>query len=607
MHKLRQTGLRLLILVLISGLGVLLPVIAASTVHAPSTERVKPLPKVRIAVLAYRGTERAKQRWGATIDYLNQQIPDYRFDAIPMNLAELDQAVVEGSVDFAITNAGQHVRVGSKYGMSWLATLKSRQHQGRGPVIGSALVVRSDSSYRSLDDLRHAHIGAVSPLAFGGAQIYWGELASKGLRPESFFAQTKFSGYPVDALAFWVRDELVDAAVVPACLLETLDQEGLITLSDFRVIDPISHSGFNCQTSSQLYPNWSFSKLKATPAELAGKVVRALLIMPADSTPARDAGSLGWTAPVSSFDIHQLYQRLNIHPWQEPWWQELRRWVLQNWQWSLALVLGVLVGFGHHLWVQLTMQRRTLQLLQANDELRDRQQQLEHAQRVAILGELSSNLAHELNQPLTAINSFSEGGIVRLKTAATPPDLTDLLSRIRAEAQRGAQIIHRIRSFARKEPAQRIRTDLVALIQETLQLLDYELKKLPLTLELSLPSAPLQMAVDPVEIQQLLVNLIRNGIEAMENSPLPHRLIISCQQTSDGGGLISIQDSGKGTSGASVEELFKPFYSTKPQGLGLGMSICRRIAEAHDGSIEMQSVTTGGTRVICSLGGKTHE
>lgn len=571
---------------------------AASATPVASAD---PSAEVRIAVLAFRGTERAERRWVATMAYLGERIPDYRFRAIPMALAELDRAVAAGGIDFVITNTGQYIRTGSKQGMSWLATLKSRKHRGLGSVVGSALVVRQDSSYRTLKDLRHARLGAVSPQAFGGAQIYWGEVVARGYRPDAFFGNIRFSGFPVDALAFWVRDGLVDAAVLPACLLETLDEEGVVAASEFRVIDPIPHPGFNCQASSRLYPNWSISTLKSTSAELAGQVVSALLLMPADSAAAQSAGSRGWTAPVSSYDIHQLYRRLDIHPWQEPWWQDLRRWVLHNWQWSLALLAAMLLGLGHHLWVQLMVQRRTRELQTANHELMDRQRQLEHAQRVAILGELSSDLAHELNQPLAAINSYAEGGIVRLRAATGRPDLSGLLVRISAEAQRGGHIIQRIRGFALKEPARRERVELSALIRETLKLLDYELKKQHLELELKLLDAPLLASLDPVEIQQLLVNLIRNAMEAMAACPQPHRLRVGCQRQATGEIQISVEDTGKGVDQTQLEMLFKPFFSTKSQGLGLGLSICRRIVEAYDGEITMRLGASGGTQVVCTL------
>ncbi len=563
--------------------------------------------ELKVAVLAYRGTERALQRWASTMDYLSDQVAGYRFRAVPMNLTQLDLAVEQGDIDFAITNSGQYVRVGSKHGMSWLATLKSARHQGRERVIGSALVVRADSSYETLDDLYQAKLGAVNPLAFGGFQIYWGEMVKQGQQPESFFSEIKFSGFPVGALAFWVRDGLVDAAVLPACLLEKLSEEGILQAADYRVIEPRTVAQFNCQTSTELYPNWSFSKLRSTSSDIAEHVARALLQLPADSKPVQDAEALGWTAPVSSYDIHRLYQQLKIHPWQQPWWQSVYSWLLRNWHWSLAIVVLMLAGLLHHLWVQWLVHKRTRELHQVNQDMQQQQQLLEHAQRVAILGELSSDLAHELNQPLAAINSYAEGGIVRIDPAADDQGIAGLLGRISREAQRGGSIIERIRGFARRDRIERTPTDLRLLLQETLSLLDYELNKYTLTLKLELPEQPLVIAVDGIQIQQLLVNLIRNALEAMAASDADHVLRIALSSTADGAVLIEVEDSGVGLGDIAVQTLMKPFYSTKADGLGLGMAICKRIVEAHDGDIKMQPASQGGTRVSCRISGVEHD
>lgn len=556
---------------------------------------------LRIAVLAYRGSERAERRWATTADYLEQRIPGRRFEVLPMDLPALDRAVLEGGVDFAITHAGQFVRLGSRHGMRWLATLRSRRHPGRGPVIGSALLVRADAPYLELAGLEHATLGAVDPLAFGGFQIYRGELEAQGVRAERFFDEIRFSGFPVEALVYWVRDRQVDAAVVPACLLEQLGEEGLVDPDDFRVLDAREVPGFDCRTSSRLYPNWSFSALRDTPPALAAAVTQALLAMPADDPAARDAGSLGWTASVGSDAIHRLFQRLEIHPWQEPWWQGLQRWLRRNTAWGLSLLLLMAAGLGHHIWVQLQVQRRTRALQAANAALLDRQQELAHAQRVAILGELASGLAHELNQPLAAIHSYAEGGLVR-GDAERRRDLPGLLERIRREARRGSDIIERIRDFARGETPPRRPTDLLALIDETCTLLDHELRRGGVMLRRDLPGTTLIARVDPVAIQQLLVNLMRNAIEAMAGTPV--RVLTVAAQALPGGAVeLRVADTGIGGDPGKLTALFEPFRSTKPGGLGLGLSISRRIAAAHGGEITLTPNDAGGLVARCILQG----
>lgn len=563
--------------------------------------------EIKVGVLAFRGTEKAWQRWQPTMDYLSKAISGTRFKMIPLSLSELDNAVIKEKVDFVVTNPGQYVRIGSKYGMSWLATLKSRRHHGSNHVIGSTLLVKASSSYKDLSALRNQVVAAVDPLAFGGFQVYWGELAKQEIDPKSYFSQIKFSRFPVDVLMYWVRDNTVAGAIVPTCLMEKMHEEGLIDIHEFRVLDKKRHKNFNCQSSSQLYPNWSFAKLRNTSSVLAEKIAKALLSMDADSKAATASGSFGWTTPVSTYDIHQLYQRLNIHPWQEVWWQVAWRWMLVNWQWGVVFVSLIFVGFMHHLWVQVLVNRRTHELEELNAELFHQQQQLEHAQRIAILGELSSELAHELNQPLAAINSYAEGGAVRLRKTQNHHDLVGLLDKISSEAQRSGKIIQRIRRFAKKEGPVNHVTDIAQLINETLLLLQVELRKSNIELMLFLPKEIIKLNVDPIEIQQVLINLIRNSIDALANIKGERQIQLKVRIDEDGQVEFKMIDNGPGIDEAISDQLFLPFFTTKKHGMGLGMSICKRIIESHHGHIWFENNPSGGSIFSFTLLGNSDD
>lgn len=560
---------------------------------------------MKVAVLAFRGDKAATDRWSSTMKYLSSNVEGYDFLAIPMDLQQLDQAVINGSVDFAITNSGQFVRMGTKHGMSWLATLTSRRHEGRIHVIGSALAVRADSKFKTLNDLRGESLGAVSPLAFGGFQVYWGEMAKADLHPSGFFSEIRFSQFPVDALVYWVRDQQVSAAVLPACLLETMAAEGLIRLSDYRVIDIKAFENFSCQASTSLYPNWSFSNLKSTPPEVTEQVVKALLAMTADNISAIDSGSTGWTAPVSSYDIHQLFQLLDIHPWKVSFTLEFKNWLLKYWQWSLLLLLFMIAGFGHHLWVQFLVQKRTREIQLINARFLDQQNQLEHAQRISILGELSSEIAHELNQPLAAINSFAEGGVIRLAGKSVNGVLDSesvvmLLNRISKEAHRGSEIVQRIRGFARRQPESRTETNIIDLCKETLHILEYEIKKQEIVPKIIFLEKQIIALVDPIEIQQLLINLIRNSLDALENIEQQKSLVITIAED-DKMVYLDIKDNGIGITKEQRLKLFTAFNSTKKDGLGLGLSICKRIVESHGGNIIVSGSIGEGTEIKCSI------
>jgi C4-dicarboxylate-specific signal transduction histidine kinase len=219
-------------------------------------------------------------------------------------------------------------------------------------------------------------------------------------------------------------------------------------------------------------------------------------------------------------------------------------------------------------------------------------------------------LAHELNQPLTAISSYAQGSVRRLAAgAASEPgcaqpgvsgvgtgrlcsqptavqDLLAALEQISAEAGRASQIIAALRRFLRRHEPAAVPTDLNELVREAARLIAPDARhrgvELRLTLAVDLPA----IQVDRVHIVQVLVNLMRNGLEAMEETP-PARCRLSVRTAQPAGDAVEVcvQDYGAGLEAAALERVFEPFYTTKPQGMGMGLPICRSIVHAHGGRL----------------------
>lgn len=138
-----------------------------------------------------------------------------------------------------------------------------------------------------------------------------------GIDPNRFFADVTFSGYPIDGSVYLLRDDKVDAAVVPVCLLENMVNEGVLEAGEYRVLNTMPNNGIHCQVSTHLYPNWSFAKTERGSVELAKQISRVLLAMPSDHPALKKAGYAGWTPPVSLLAIDKLYQALDLHPFQQ--------------------------------------------------------------------------------------------------------------------------------------------------------------------------------------------------------------------------------------------------------------------------------------------------
>ena len=224
--------------------------------------------------------------------------------------------------------------------------------------------------------------------------------------------------------------------------------------------------------------------------------------------------------------------------------------------------------------------------------------QLSHADRVASMGHLAIGLAHELNQPLGAIANFAAASEVILEQSAPVDDrrLNQYLKQIADASLRAGQIVHRIRRFVArtKDDASDFETvDLAALVREVVDLCHFEIRRHETTLDLRLCEHQAQVAADPIGIQQVLVNLVQNALQSMQATAAASRRIGIELEVDDEEATVSVIDNGPGFDPADFEAPFAPFHTTKAAGLGVGLSICRTIIEAHGGDIRIRPAAAG--------------
>jgi len=239
--------------------------------------------------------------------------------------------------------------------------------------------------------------------------------------------------------------------------------------------------------------------------------------------------------------------------------------------------------------------------MKANLELRLQREEMAHLSRVALMGELTASLAHELNQPLTAIASNAAAG--KRFLAQNLPDVSmfeELLSDVAADARRAGDIIHGIHHFVRKSEGTRHPVNLNEIILEVLRLLHSDLLGRTTAVETQLaPNLP-PINADPVQLQQILLNLLMNSLEAMQLTPTEKRRIVistSCEADSV---VTSVRDHGPGLAKGEPNKIFTHFYSTKPSGMGMGLTIVRSIVESHGGELRAEN-TDEGARFFFSL------
>jgi two-component system sensor kinase FixL len=238
--------------------------------------------------------------------------------------------------------------------------------------------------------------------------------------------------------------------------------------------------------------------------------------------------------------------------------------------------------------------------------LQELQSELVHISRLTAMGEMASTLAHELNQPLSAIANYLKGS-VRLLQDHTDEESSmarEALDKATEQAMRAGQIIRRLRDFVSRGESERRAESLVKLVEEASALALVGVNDVHVRFALD-PAADLVLA-DKVQIQQVLINLMRNGIEAMSDS---ERRELTVSSAPIGNDLIEVQiaDTGTGIAPEVAENLFQPFFTTKLHGMGVGLSICRTIVESHDGQISAEPNPGGGAVFRFTLRTMTHQ
>lgn len=239
----------------------------------------------------------------------------------------------------------------------------------------------------------------------------------------------------------------------------------------------------------------------------------------------------------------------------------------------------------------------------AEEATRQQMEQLQMSARLLTIGEIASGLAHELNQPLTAIASYNQACLKLLRARPTADtELLGYMEKCGAQAVRAGGIIHRMREYARKREPLRTPLAVNTIVQDAVKLVEVEAEKHGVTIALSLaPHLPTVMA-DAIMIEQVLLNLIRNGIEAMEATPAGQRSVrIVSERSADGGVQLTVHDQGHGVSAETAANLFTPFFSTKADGMGIGLNISRSIVELHGGRLWHEPATAGGSTFAFTL------
>lgn len=531
--------------------------------------------------------------FGDSIEYLRKDNPNLKIESRELSFSELQKAIEAKELDFFIAPSGFFAFVSESAGAAQLATFHRELAADPGKSVGSVFVKRAgDERYSKLSDLTHARISATDSNSFEGWIIAIGELRKQGLDIERIIRNAVFTGYGLPDVLTFLLNGTTDVGVLKACELEHLIDEGTIKQGDFEVIGEKTASELKCRVSTNLYPDVVFASLPKAPSALVKAFSVSLLTMP-------KVGDGTWGFAVTSVRSTTL-PNSNACPY-----EYLRHLtptaLLYEYRYVFYGFLALLSLALFYIYAVNKLVRRRTKALQvalekkekAQEEARSVQERLFQLEKAGIVQELSAMFAHEAHQPIASLINYSEGLKMYFSQNKEKEDSTvsEALAEMSAQAERLSQIINRVRHYARKEKRLLSPVKLNEVAETALNHVVKTRGASKIDFRINAEEDAYALA-DSLEIELVLVNFLKNSIAALNDK---HGAGVEIQISKQGAfWKMSVLDNGKFVSDDEFEKLSQPIRSRKENGLGMGLSICKVIAENHGGKIMFERRSPGG-------------
>nr|WP_305891104.1 sensor histidine kinase [Methanolobus chelungpuianus] len=524
-----------------------------------------------IGILSHRGPDHSLSTLAGTAEYLSEEVPNCTFEILPLDYDEIFDAVSNDRVDFVLTDPFLYVELESTYGISRIATMKNSWGGNAYTEYGGVIITRSDNdNINELSDLRGKSLMAVDEHSFGGFWIGVRTMEHNDIDYREDFSNITF-GKTHDAVVYAVRSGSVDVGIIRTDVLERLAAEGKINISEFKVINQQHAEAFPFLLSTQLYPEWAFSKVSSTPLELAEEVTIALLSMPSDTpSPANESNSTlrsgnyaGWTIPLDYTPVHELMKELRLGPYENYGRVPLNEAIAQHWYWVVLffMLLVIIVTYD-----RLTTEKIKKDELEKSNKLKDL---------------FTDIMRHDLLNPAGTIKGFND--VLYLKE--DDEEKRKIIEAINRQTDKLISMIDSAAKLAKLESSHELeldKRDLGVILKNVAESLDHGLREKDIRLELAIPGK-YPSRVNEI-IEEVFTNLMSNAIKySPEGSKVKVEII-------DAGSYwkVHVIDSGDGVADENKSRIFERFTRADRKGIkgsGLGLAIVKRIIELHNGFV----------------------
>lgn len=519
------------------------------------------------------------------------------FETLPVET--LSERVKQGAFDMTLTSAGAFRRMAIEgAGVRDLATAASRRVPNPNFAEGSVFFVRNDSPIQTIEDLRGKSVAANHEKGFSGWQTALGELARRGLNPQHFFSRADFTNHDMAEVIRRVEDGRNDAGVVRTCFMEAMN----LTLSRFRILGARDDGSIDCVHSTDLYPNWVIAAAPSLSPDLSRKIAAALFSMPPIGDEVR------WSIATDFRGVDNLFRTLKIGPYEYLATFSFKRFIAHYWP-GFAIALTLLIALVlHSVTVGTLVRRRTRELeasLKRENELSQEtvaaQNRFLALQKVGIVGQMSSIIAHELRQPLAAISMQAFGLMRRFENGTVTRDAAlTALDKISHQTDRAGAIVDQVRAYA-KGDRRRVPLEINRTVSDAVAEALKSFRNLGVPMEFTPSPTPIYTTANPLEIELIVINLLKNAAEAVKMSGIAG--VVRCRITGfPGSPAIEIENQGRPFTDAEWDSLLADsLVTSKRKGLGLGLSIVRSLTDDLGGRLTFTRPAAGGLIVTVTL------
>ena len=538
----------------------------------------------------YQSGSLTQSKWGATIEYLQDSLPQYHFSFLPINpkdIKSIKEHLNNKHIDFLITQPIIYSQMNYSYGVQRLLTLENRHGMTK---FGSVFITHKESAVKTIQDIKGKSIAAVAPLGFGGWLIGYNQLLDAGIDSLKD-KKVSFLGSQ-NKIALAISNREYDVGIIRTGMLELLVHKGLLDISKIRVVNALK-TPFPVKISTKLYPEWVFAVASHVDNNLAKNVFKAMVNIKKSDRAAIIGKYSTWVIPEDYSDVDALLKRFRLAQYKDIPQYDLKDIIII----TAAILFSVFVLFFYFRYKILVQAEKDQKkkVIEITQEIEKKDKIMLMQSRHAAMGEMLSMIAHQWRQPLANITTITSHSIVKATLKKySQEDIANDMRKLEQTALHLSTTIHDFSNYFKPNKEQSS-INLSDLINKLLQIIENSVIDEGVDLQKVLDDS-INFTTYGNDLIQIILNLVQNAKEALIELKVDKPTITLKTFIKEANVYILVCDNAGGIDEAIKAQVFDPYFSTKEKnGTGLGLYMSKSITEDHlNGNLDFKNNDDGG-------------